>query len=137
MKAHSYKVLLLFIITTSVLFVFSCGDRRKHLKSDDIVGCYVFHKFQQDLSYDSLVLFSDSSYRQMFLSSTGTVYRNNGTWSLRDLSGELIFQNFKFFVDKGFEPGSGNWICQVVKSGDEIRIIYSFEEYYRQVTCAE
>src|SRR5690606_8409494 len=116
-----------------VVVCLSCNPMNEQIEFGDIPGRYVFHKFQQDLSYDSLVLFPDSTYSQMFLTSRGEVFRNTGTWSFRENS-EVVFKDFRFFTDTGHQRGTGNWFAWVVRKREEIRIIYSSEdeEYYRR-----
>lgn len=116
-----------------LIFVSSCSSEPIQFK--DLIGEYAGNK---ELSSDRLIIKSDSTYELQFLSSKGKIYRNTGTWELRQDMPEVTFREFVFFNEEGPEKitieksGSeillkGNWIARVKLKAGELRIMYDSE----------
>lgn len=94
-----------------------------------LVGKYYFNKFSKDFENDLLLVNGDSSYTHRFLASDGHVWEANGSWEYDSIGGEVLFKNFRFFIDSGpTDLPPGNWYSKVtVTEEGEVRLIYSSE----------
>jgi len=126
---------LLFFLGACFVISGSCSGHHERVDVVELSGAYWFHTFGRDVKSDSLVLFPDSTFNQVYRTDEGHSYFNSGKWLFRGSSSEVVFTNFKFFTNDGASPGSGNWFCTVLKENGEIRLIFSKEnaEYYRQI----
>jgi hypothetical protein len=115
-------IMALFFSATIALFLFVSNHNSKTPEPKGLYGKYSFNIS----NLDSIVIFSNHTYKHKYVNSSGKTYANIGTWKWN--INEIEFHDFSFYNDEGPSGVSGLWISKVEESADRVRLIYSSDD---------
>jgi hypothetical protein len=120
-----HKIIVLFLVLSMPILLFNCFRIFQQVERSEVIGAYVLNK---SVDFDSLYLYSDSTYCQYYLTDDGSLDSNCNLWRFipneESLTGDarIKLSKFRSVTSKKRELIYRRGTC-FIKDADELKLV--------------